>query len=41
MFEFLHIKPWDRSYAEREGPQVLFATPGMLHAGTHCLPPLV
>ena len=33
MFEFRHILPFDRSYADNPGPQVLFATPGMLHAG--------
>lgn len=33
MFEFKHIKPFDRSYADRPGPMVVFATPGMLHAG--------
>lgn len=34
MFEFKHIKPFDRAYADSPGPMVLFATPGMLHAGT-------
>eukprot|EP00730_Choanoeca_flexa_P019124 TRINITY_DN9334_c0_g1_i1.p1 TRINITY_DN9334_c0_g1~~TRINITY_DN9334_c0_g1_i1.p1 ORF type:complete len:602 (+),score=130.85 TRINITY_DN9334_c0_g1_i1:257-1807(+) len=34
MFDFKHIRPFDRSYLDLEGPQVLFATPGMLHAGT-------
>jgi hypothetical protein len=33
MFEFKHIQPFDRSYVDEPGPQVLFATPGMLHAG--------
>lgn len=33
MFDFKHIKPFDRSYADKTGPMVLFATPGMLHAG--------
>lgn len=33
MFEFKHILPFDRSYVDNPGPQVLFATPGMLHAG--------
>eukprot|EP00761_Pharyngomonas_kirbyi_P010020 gb/GECH01010038.1/.p1 GENE.gb/GECH01010038.1/~~gb/GECH01010038.1/.p1 ORF type:complete len:645 (+),score=101.70 gb/GECH01010038.1/:1-1935(+) len=33
MFEFNHIKPFDRSFIDRPGPMVLFATPGMLHAG--------
>ena len=36
-FEFLHIQPFERFYADQPGPMVLFATPGMLHAGT-CLP---
>jgi integrator complex subunit 11 len=34
MFDFQHIKPFDASYASNPGPMVLFATPGMLHAGT-------
>ncbi|KAJ1972598.1 hypothetical protein H4R35_004584 [Dimargaris xerosporica] len=34
MFDFKHIKPWDRLYADQPGPMVLFATPGMLHIGT-------
>ena len=33
MFEFAHIKPWDRGYLDKPGAQVVFATPGMLHAG--------
>jgi len=33
MFEFKHIKPFDRAYIENPGPMVVFATPGMLHAG--------
>ncbi|UXI19077.1 hypothetical protein NH340_JMT05020 [Sarcoptes scabiei] len=33
MFEFRHIKPFDRSYADSKEPMVVFATPGMLHAG--------
>ncbi|KAK6175518.1 hypothetical protein SNE40_013967 [Patella caerulea] len=33
MFEFNHIKGFDRSYIENPGPMVVFATPGMLHAG--------
>lgn len=33
MFDFKHIKPFDKSYIERPGPYILFATPGMLHAG--------
>ncbi|RUS28182.1 hypothetical protein BC938DRAFT_482200 [Jimgerdemannia flammicorona] len=34
MFDFKHIKAWDRNYLEMPGPMVLFATPGMLHIGT-------
>ncbi|KAL2916058.1 Integrator complex subunit 11 [Polyrhizophydium stewartii] len=34
MFDFSHVRPWDHSYAEEPGAMVLFATPGMLHAGT-------
>eukprot|EP00117_Sycon_ciliatum_P005641 scpid38565/ scgid3584/ Integrator complex subunit 11; Cleavage and polyadenylation-specific factor 3-like protein len=33
MFEFKHIKPFDASYMKEPGPMVVFATPGMLHAG--------
>ncbi|KAF9438122.1 Integrator complex subunit 11 [Entomortierella beljakovae] len=34
MFDFKHIKSWDRSYIDSPGPMVVFATPGMLHSGT-------
>ncbi|KAF9349513.1 Integrator complex subunit 11 [Mortierella sp. AD094] len=34
MFDFKHIKAWDRSYIDATGPMVVFATPGMLHSGT-------
>lgn len=34
LFDFHHIKPFDRSYADLPGPMVLFASPGMLHSGT-------
>ncbi|KAG0052903.1 Integrator complex subunit 11 [Gryganskiella cystojenkinii] len=34
MFDFKHIKAWDRSYLDSPGPMVVFATPGMLHSGT-------
>ncbi|XP_023931295.1 integrator complex subunit 11-like, partial [Lingula anatina] len=33
MFEFKHIKAFDRSYIDNPGAMVVFATPGMLHAG--------
>lgn len=33
MFEFKHIKSFDRSYMQNPGPMVVFATPGMLHGG--------
>ncbi|XP_070540424.1 integrator complex subunit 11-like isoform X2 [Ptychodera flava] len=33
MFEFRHIKPFDRAYSDNPGPMVVFATPGMLHGG--------
>lgn len=33
MFDFKHIKPFDRQYMDNPGPMVVFATPGMLHAG--------
>jgi len=33
MFDFKHIKPFDKSYLENPGAMVVFATPGMLHAG--------
>ena len=34
MFEFKHIKSLDWSYVDQPGPMVVFATPGMLHAGS-------
>jgi integrator complex subunit 11 len=34
MFDFKHIRSFDRTMADQPGPMVLFATPGMLHAGT-------
>ncbi|XP_055933224.1 integrator complex subunit 11-like [Argiope bruennichi] len=33
MFDFKHIKPFDRAYVDNPGPMVVFATPGMLHSG--------
>ena len=33
MFDFKHIRSFDRTMADQPGPMVLFATPGMLHAG--------
>jgi integrator complex subunit 11 len=33
MFDFKHIKPFDRNYIDNPGPMVVFATPGMIHAG--------
>ncbi|XP_064642265.1 integrator complex subunit 11-like [Lineus longissimus] len=33
MFDFKHIKAFDRSYIDNPGAMVVFATPGMLHAG--------
>ncbi|KAJ3079048.1 Integrator complex subunit 11 [Rhizoclosmatium hyalinum] len=33
MFDFKHIQPFERTYADDPGPMVLFASPGMLHAG--------
>lgn len=33
MFDFKHIKPFDRTYIDNPGAMVVFATPGMLHAG--------
>ncbi len=33
MFDFKHIKAFDRSFIDKPGPMVVFATPGMLHAG--------
>ncbi|KAF7684119.1 Integrator complex subunit 11 [Astathelohania contejeani] len=33
MFDFKHIKPYQRHYAELKGPMVVFASPGMLHSG--------
>jgi integrator complex subunit 11 len=33
MFDFKHIQSFDKSIVDNPGPCVLFATPGMLHAG--------
>jgi len=33
-FEFRHIKTFDRALLDHPSPMVLFASPGMLHAGT-------
>jgi integrator complex subunit 11 len=33
MFDFKHILPFDRSYADDPGPMVLFSTPGGV---SHC-----
>ncbi|KAF2077278.1 hypothetical protein CYY_001403 [Polysphondylium violaceum] len=33
MFDFKHIKPFPNHMVDAPGPMVLFATPGMLHAG--------
>lgn len=33
MFDYKNIKPFDMAYTDQPGPQVLFASPGMLHAG--------
>ena len=34
MFNFKHIKPFDKNLIKSPNPMVLFATPGMLHGGT-------
>jgi len=34
MFDMVHIQSFDMDFADEPGPQVLFASPGMLHAGT-------
>ena len=33
MFDFRHIKPFERALMDNPGPMVVFATPGMLHGG--------
>ncbi|XP_017302556.1 integrator complex subunit 11 [Diaphorina citri] len=33
MFDFKHIRPFDKSFIDNPGPMVVFATPGMLHSG--------
>nr|XP_039268490.1 integrator complex subunit 11-like [Styela clava] len=33
LFDFKHIKPFNRTLIENPGPMVVFATPGMLHSG--------
>src|SRR5690606_23931230 len=37
MFEFKHIQSFDKQMMDNPGPMVLFATPGMLHAGMYML----
>ena len=32
-FDFKYIKAYQKEYSETPGPMVVFATPGMLHAG--------
>ncbi|KAJ3324037.1 Integrator complex subunit 11 [Blyttiomyces sp. JEL0837] len=34
MFDFKNVKTFDRTFADEPGAMVLFASPGMLHAGT-------
>ncbi len=34
LFDFKHIKPFDRNLLKSALPMVLLATPGMLHGGT-------
>ncbi|KAI9351135.1 integrator complex subunit 11 [Zopfochytrium polystomum] len=34
MFDFKHIQSFERHVADEPGPMVVFASPGMLHAGT-------
>jgi integrator complex subunit 11 len=36
VYEFAHVSTWSKEYKELLGPAVLFATPGMLQAGTIC-----
>ncbi|KAF9764328.1 Integrator complex subunit 11 [Nosema granulosis] len=33
VFDFKHISPLQKHFLDREGPMVLFASPGMLHSG--------
>lgn len=41
IFEFKHIKTFERHMADQPGPMVLFASPGMLHSGmNYCKLPL-
>lgn len=34
VFDYKHVKPFEKSFANDPGPMVLFASPGMLHAGS-------
>jgi integrator complex subunit 11 len=34
VFDFKYVKPFEMSFVSKDGPMVLFASPGMLHAGT-------
>lgn len=40
LFEYRHVRPFEKHYADHPGPMVLFSSPGMLHSGTLILPPL-
>lgn len=33
-FDFVNIRPFERSFADLPGPMLVFSTPGMLHSGT-------
>lgn len=33
LFDFVHVRPFEKHYADLPGPMVLFSSPGMLHSG--------
>lgn len=33
LFDFAHVRPFEKHYADLPGPMVLFSSPGMLHSG--------
>lgn len=40
LFDFRHVRQFERHYADHPGPMVLFSSPGMLHSGKYIPAPL-
>lgn len=34
MFDFKHVRQFEKHFADMDGPMLLFSSPGMLHSGT-------